>query len=90
MLYIALHKCGEKIKSRNGNRWKLMFICIMSLIVALFIMGYMNTTIHDMKASSYFELCYHPQLVHFSLMESCCILDKGRIEGCKRKMKHLK
>ncbi len=62
-------------------------------------MDYMNITIHDMKTSHYFELCCHPQLVkicyisdlvHFSLMGSCCILDKGRIEGCERKMKHLK
>jgi hypothetical protein len=71
MLYITLRERREKIKSCNGNRWKSMFICIMSLIekieVTLFIMCYMCTMIHDMKASSYFELCRHPQLVKILL-----------------------
>ncbi len=72
MLYITLPKRREKIKSCNGNRWKSMFICIMSLseknwIVTLFMMDYMITMIHDMKTSSYIELCYHPQLVKILL-----------------------
>ncbi len=32
-------------------------------------MDYMNTMIHDMKASSYFELCCHPQLVKILLQK---------------------
>jgi hypothetical protein len=98
MLYITLCKSRGKKKSCNGNRWKSMFICIMSLseknwVVTLFIWIiwalWSMTWKHQVILSfaiihNLLNFCYINDLVHFS--GNCCILDKGRIEDHKRKI----